>query len=108
MTGPYDALSIQSAVAVSKTETKRVRYDPISRIVTDMEMNRLEYVPKPPANEAKSPPTETFTDNEGIIRHKTYMHLSYVPNSNMWVNLQTGQHLTGLASPKEYSTAVRY
>ncbi len=30
MTGPYDALSIQSAVNVSKTETKRVRYDPIS------------------------------------------------------------------------------
>jgi hypothetical protein len=35
---------------------------------------------------AKSPPTETFTDNEGIIRHKTYMHLSYVPNSNKWIN----------------------
>jgi hypothetical protein len=84
MTGPYDALSIQSAVAVSKTNSKRVRYDPISRIVTDMEMNRMEYVPKPPTNVlmayearlAKSPPTETFTDNEGIIRHKMYMHLS--------------------------------
>jgi hypothetical protein len=36
VTGPYDALSIQSAVAVSKTETKRVRYDPMNRVVTDM------------------------------------------------------------------------
>ena len=50
VTGPYDAISLQSAVNISKTETKRVRYDPISRIVTDMEMNRMEYVPKPPAN----------------------------------------------------------
>ena len=116
MTGPYDAISLQSAVNVSKTETKRVRYDPISRVVTDMEMNRMEYVPKPPANVlmnyearlAKLPPIETFTDNEGVIRHKIYMHLSYMPNSNRWVNLQTGQPVTGLASPKEYSTAVRY
>jgi hypothetical protein len=116
VTGPYDAMSLQSAVNVSKTETKRVRYDPISRVVTDMEMNRMEYVPKPPANVlmnyearlAKLPPIETFTDNEGVIRHKIYMHLSYMPNSNRWVNVQTGQPVTGLASPKEYSTAVRY
>jgi hypothetical protein len=56
----------------------------------------------------KLPPIETFTDNESVIRHKIYMHLSYMPNSNRWVNLQTGQPVTGLASPKEYSTAVRY
>jgi hypothetical protein len=99
VTGSYDAISLQSAVNVSKTETKRVHYDPVSRVVTDMEMNWMEYVPKPPANVlmnyeatlAKKPPVETFTDNEGIIRHKTYMHLSYVPSSNRWINLQTGQ-----------------
>jgi hypothetical protein len=116
LTGPYEALSIQAAIAISKAASLRVRYDTISGTVTDMDFNNLEYVPKPPANIiltyearlARSPPVGTFTDDEGIIRHKTYMFLSYVPNSNKWINIQTGQHITGLASPREYSTAVRY
>ena len=116
MSSAYEALSIQTAIAVSDSGFKRVRYDTANYVVTDMEMNRLDYVPKPPAQLIEkyetalktAPSTPTFTDNEGTIRHKKYMFLTYLPTTNTWLNTQTNQQVTGLASPAEYQTATRY
>ena len=116
MSSAYEALSIQTAIAVSDSGFKRVKYDTANYVVTDMEMNRLDYVPKPPAQLIEkyetalktAPSTPTFTDNEGTIRHKKYMFLTYRPTTNTWLNTQTNQQVTGLASPAEYQTATRY
>jgi hypothetical protein len=114
LTAAYEALAIQAVIALSDSEYKRIKYNTISKVVTDLENMVLEYIPLPPANILEryqailkvALPIPTFTDDEGIIRHKKYMFLTYNPVSNSWIDSHTGH--TGLASPAEYITANRY
>ncbi len=112
----YEALSIQTAVAFSDTQTKRVKFDPISYTAMDMENNSLDYIPSPPAsildryiNMLKAMPSAaTFTDNERIIRHKKFMFLTFNTESYTWFNTQTNSFITGIPNPAEFSTAKCY
>lgn len=116
LTAAYEALAIQAVIALSDSEYKRIKYNTISKVVTDLENMVLEYIPLPPANILEryqailkvALPIPTFTDDEGIIRHKKYMFLTYNPVSNSWIDSHTGHIITGLASPAEYITANRY
>jgi hypothetical protein len=115
-TGPYEALAIQAVIAIPNSEFKRIKYNTISNVVTDLENMVLEYVELPPAHVLEkykamlqmAEPIVTFTDSEGIIRHKKYMFLTYSPVSHSWTDSHTGAAVTGLASPSEYLTANRY
>ena len=116
LTAAYEALAIQAVIATSETEHKRIKYNTISHMVTDMENMVLDYVPLPPAHvldqyQARlrlAPPIPTFTDSERIIRHRTYMFLTYNPISHSWSDTHTNNTVTGLASPAEYTNASRY
>jgi hypothetical protein len=115
-TAAYEAYSIQSVIAISDAEFKRIKYNTILNIVSDMENNPLAYVPNPPAQTIEkyknmlrnASPTETFTDSENTIRHKKYAFLVFKPATCLWTNHQTNQAVTGLSNPAEYANATCY
>jgi hypothetical protein len=112
----YEAYMIQAAINTSDTDIIRIRLNTVTNRVTDMDNNVLDYVPNPPpavldkyaAILNNAAPTPTFTDNEGTIRHKKYMFLTFNPVTRTWYNTQTGLTITGIPNPVEYMSAKCY
>jgi len=130
----YEAYMIQAAINTSDTDIIRIRLNTVTNRVTDMDNNVLDYVPNPPpavldkyaAILNNAAPTPTFTDNEGTIRHKKYMFLTFnsVTRTTIrhkkymfltfnsvtrtWYNTQTGLTITGIPNPVEYRSAKCY
>ena len=112
----YDAYGIQASVNTSETDTIRVRYNTISKRVTDMDNNVLEYVPGPQplildkyhSILKNASPTPTFVDDEGVIRNKKYMGITFNPITKTWYNTSTNHTVTGLPNPLQYSADICY
>jgi len=103
----YEALTIQTTAKSANDSSLKLIYNPETEFVTDKTGNALVFVPPPPHSViqiyenklSSSAPPSSFTDNEGYIRHKTYMHLIFNQGSNTWTNSQTGQIIPGLPRP---------
>jgi hypothetical protein len=112
----YEAYSIQAAMNTSETDTIRIRFNTISSRVTDMDNNVLDYVPGPQtlildkyqAILKNAAPTPTFIDDEGVIRNKKYMGITFNPITKTWYNTNTNQTVTGLPNPSQYSKDICY
>jgi hypothetical protein len=50
-----------------------------------------------------SNPVPTFIDDDGIIRHKNFMYITYDPTTSLWVNTQTDSIISGLPQPQNKS-----
>ena len=108
--GAYNAYVIQAVVKGSDSEVKCIRFNTITNNVTGLDNSPLNYIPSPPqlildqyqAMLKYARPTVTFTDNEGTIRHKVFMHLTYDPSTSIWHNAQSGLAVTGIPNPQEY------
>ena len=114
--GAYDAYAIQAVVKGFDSEVKRIRFNTITNNVTGLDNSPLNYIPSPPQfildqyqdALANATPTATFSDNEGTIRHKVFMHLTYNPNTSIWHNAQSGLAVTGIPNPPGYTRAKCY
>ena len=114
--GAYNAYAIQAVVKGLDSEPKRIRFNTITNNVTGLDNSPLNYIPSPPqlildqyqAMLTFARPTVTFTDNEGTIRHKVFMHLTYDPSTSIWHNAQSGLAVTGIPNPQEYCRAKCY
>jgi hypothetical protein len=104
--GAYDAYAIQAVVKGFNSEVKRIRFNTITNNVTGLDNSPLNYLPPQlildqyHAALTNATPTATFSDNEGTIRHKVFMHLTYNPNTSIWHNAQSGLAITGIPNPR--------
>lgn len=114
--GAYNAYTIQAVVKGLNSEVKRIRFNTITNNVTGLDNSPLNYIPFPPqsildqyqAALTNASPTVTFSDSEGTIRHKVFMHLTYDPNTSIWHNAQSGLAVTGIPNPPDYNQAKCY